>query len=136
MSVALEPFFGFGSSASSKCMDASIAWAIASFSISRRGFAPIFLGAGAFFCFLLLGGVTERSEASCSEASEADSSSSVSSFGRFFEAAGLAFDVVCVVFFGAAFGAAGSFLGRPFGADLGAALAFGFGFCQSYDQQG
>ena len=85
--------------------------------------------------------MTERSEASCSEGSEAGSSSSVSGFGRFFEAAGLVFNVVCVVFFGAAFGAAGSFLGRPFGAaadlgaDLGAALAFGFDFCQSYDQQ-
>ena len=116
---------GFGSSAPSSIIEASIASAMASFSTSRRGFAPIFLGPGAFFCFFELGGVTERRESSCSEGfSEGESSSSVSGFGRFFEVSGFVLSVVCDIFFGAALGNAG-FLGAAFGA----ALVFGLGFC-------
>ena len=44
------------------------------------------LGAAVFFCFLALGGVFERCELLASESgSEAEPSSSVSGFGRFFE---------------------------------------------------
>ena len=85
----------------------------------------LFFGAGAFFCFFALGGVLERSESSCRESrSGAESSSSVSGFGRFFEATGLvlAVSVICV-FFGAALGAA-AFLFSAFGAALALGLAF------------
>ena len=88
----------------------------------------LFFGAGAFFCFFALGGVFESSESSCNESSsEADSSSSESGFGRFFDAADFAigFNVVCDIFFGAALGAA-AFLGAGLGAAK--ALAFGFAF--------
>ena len=82
------------------CMDASMASPIASFSISRRGFAPIFFGAGAFFCFFALGGVADKSESSCIEGGSS-SSSSLSGFGRFLET-GLTFNLVCDAFLGAA----------------------------------
>lgn len=52
----LADFLGFGSSAPST--------ATASFSFSWRGFAAAFLGAGALFCFLALGGVMDKIEPS------------------------------------------------------------------------
>ncbi len=123
VSVDLEPFFAFGSSTPSIIIEASIASAIASFSTSRRGFAPIFFGACAFFGLFALGGVLERSESSCNEGSPSESSSSVSGLGRFF----VGLSVVCDNFFGgpAFFGAALGF-GLAFGlaAALGFALAF------------
>lgn len=101
----------------------------ASFSSSARGLdTPCFL-AWVFFCRFALGGVDESSDASCSDAfSELEFSSSVTGFGRFFDAAGLAFGlrVDCVVFLGAGFAGAAfvvsfvkDFL-RAFGAALGA----------------
>ena len=65
----------------------------------------------------------ERSESSCRAGSEASSSSSVSGFGRFFEAAGLVFSVTC--FFEPGFDAAGFFAIdlAGLGAVLGAAFA-------------
>ena len=123
VSVDLEPFFGFGSSAPSSIIEAFIASAIASFSISRRGLAPVFLGPGAFFGLFALGGVLDRSESSCNDGSPSESSSSVTGFGRFF----VVFNVVCDIFFGAAFGAAAFFgAGLGFGSALGLAAAFGF----------
>lgn len=123
VSVDLEPFFGFGSSAPSSIIEASIASAIASFSTSRRGLAPIFLGPGAFFGLFALGGVFDRSESSCNEGSPSESSSSVSGLGRFF----VVFNVVCDIFFGAAFGAPAFFgAGLGFGSALGLAAALGF----------
>ena len=104
-------------------MEASIASAMASFSTSRRGFAPIFLGPGAFFGLFALGGVLERSELSCNEGSPSESSSSVPGFGRFLE-----------IFFGAAletpafFGAA---LGLGSALGLAAALGFALDFYAS-----
>ena len=126
VSVDLEPFFTFGSSTPSIIIEASIASAIASFSTSRRGFAPIFFGPGAFFGLFALGGVLERSESSCNEGSRSpsESSSSVSGLGRFFGG----FSVVCDIFFGAALGAP-AFLGAAlgFGSVFGFAIALGFG---------
>jgi len=93
-----------------------------SFAISCRGF-PLLFFAGAFFCFFELGGVLESREASCVESmSEGGSSSSLSGFGRFFEA-GLVtvFKVLWTSFLGAAFVA----LGAP-AAFFGAALALAF----------
>ena len=70
---------------------------MASFSISRNGFAPVFLGT-VFFCFFALGGVVESTESSCNKgSSESLSSSSVSTFFLFFGTA-FGFNVVCVVF--------------------------------------
>ena len=84
-------------------MEASIASEIASFSISRNGFAPTFLET-VFFSFFALGGVFERTESLCNEgSSESLSSSSVSTFFLFFGAV-FGFSVVCVVFEGS-FGA-------------------------------
>lgn len=127
VSVDLEPFVTFDSFTPSIIIEASMASAIASFSTSRRGFAPIFFGPGAFFGLFALGGVLERSESSCDEGSPSESSSSVSGFGRFF----VGFSVVCDIFFGAALGARGFFraalgFGSAFGlaAALGLALAF------------
>ena len=80
---------------------------IASFSISRNGFAPTFLGT-VFFCFFALGGVVERTESFCNEgSSESLSSSSVSTFFLFFGAA-FDFSVVCVVFLEGSFGSLGA----------------------------
>lgn len=105
---------------------------MASFSISFRAFVALFFGAGAFLCFFALGGVLERSESSCRESrSGAESSSSVSGFGRFFDAAafGLALSVVCDIFLVVALGAA-AFFGAALGAafDAVGALAFGLAF--------
>ena len=77
---------------------------IASFSISRNGFAPVFLET-LFFCFFALGGVVERTESLCNEgSSESLSSSSVSTFFLFFGAA-FGFTVVCVGFLDGSLGA-------------------------------
>ena len=87
-----------------------------SFSTSARGFEPALLGAAAF---LALGGVCESRE-SASDIWISDSSSSLSALAFFLAAgfaAGLAFNVVCVVFLAAGLAAA---------AFLGAALALGF----------
>ena len=111
-------------------MEASIASAMASFSTSRRGFAPIFLGPGAFFGLFALGGVLERSDSSCNEGSASESSSSVPGFGRFF----VGFNVVWDIFFGAVletpafFGAA---LGLGSALGLAAALGFALDFYAS-----
>ena len=84
-SVDFEAFFGFGSTAPSRLK--------ASFSFSCRGFPPAFLGAGALFCFLALGGVIERIEPSWFDISSGfDCSSSDSGFDRFFETVGFALD--------------------------------------------
>ena len=100
-----------------------MASAIASFSTSRSGFAPIFFGPGAFFGLFALGGVLERSESSCNEGSPSESSSSVSCFGRFF----VGFNVVCDIFFGAVLRAPTFFRAAlDFGSALGLAAALGF----------
>ena len=108
-------------------MDASIASQIASFSTSRSGFDPTFFGPRAFFCGFAVGGVLDRSESSCMDGFSTESSSSVSGFGRFCEAAGLAFRVVCDVFFGPGLKAVGllaaGFDAAAFGAVLGAGFA-------------
>lgn len=86
-------------------------------------------GAEAFFCFFVLGGVLERCEPLPGESlSGARSSSSVSGFGRFFDATGLAFvfSVVCDSF-DAAFGAV-----TFFAAGLGAVAALALGFAGPY----
>lgn len=82
-----------------------------SFSTSARGIPAAFLAGGAVFCFLELGGVLEKPEASAPEASP-----SLSGTGRFFGAALEVFKVVCVIFFAAG--------GRPAAFFTGAALAF------------
>lgn len=101
----------------------------ASFSSSARGLDTPFFWAWVFFCRLALGGVDESSDASCSDTfSELEFSSSVTGFGRFFDASGLAFGlrVDCAVFFGAGFASAAfvvSFVNdllMAFGAALGA----------------
>lgn len=77
---------------------------IASFSISRNGFAPTFLGT-VFFCFFALGGVVERTESLRNEgSSESLSSSSVSTFFLFLAGA-FGFSVVCVAFLEGSLGA-------------------------------
>ena len=86
-------------------------------------------GAEAFFCFFVLGGVFERCEPLSSESrSGAESSSSVSGFGRFFEATGLTwvFSVVCDNL-DAALGAAVFFI-----VGLGAVAALALGFAGIY----
>ena len=101
----------------------------ASFSTSRRGFAPVFLAAGALFCFLAPGGVAESSESSCCETpSGPQSSSSESGLCLFLEVISLAlgFSVVCEVFFDVALTVV-AFLG----AALRVALGFALGFCVS-----
>ena len=98
----------------------------ASFSTSRRGFVPVFLDAGALFCFLASGGVAESTESSCCETrSELESSSSESGLGRFFDltSLGLGLTVVCDVFLDVALTVA-AFLGAAFGAAFGFALGF------------
>ena len=83
-SVELELFLGCASFVPSK--------SAASFSSSCKGLPAAFFGAGAFFCFLALGGVAESRELSCKDPfSGAEISSSVSGFGRFFEAVGFVF---------------------------------------------
>ena len=111
---AFPPFFGFGSTTPSK--------PIASFSNGCNGLPAFFLGTRSFFCFLALGGVAESNVSSCGEpASEAEPSSSVSGFALFFGAPAFsftAFNVVCVVFFGAALAAVTAFLATAFGTAL------------------
>ena len=117
-------------------MEASIASAMASFSTSRRGLAPIFFGPGAFFGLFALGGVLERSESSCNEGSASESSSSVSGFGRFFVFVG--FNVVWDIFFGAVFEAPaffGAALGLGSALGLAAALGFALDFYASIVSQ-
>lgn len=105
---------------------------MASFSISRRGFAPVFFGPEAFFCFLALGtlgGVLERSELSWSEgSSDAEFSSSEVGLGRFL----VGLSVVWDIFLGAAFEVAAFLGGRTafFEAAFEAA-GFALGFCGS-----
>ncbi len=98
----------------------------ASFWFSCSGFAPVFLATGAFFCFLALGGVIDRTEPSLRATSSGPNcSSSESDLGRFFEAAGFVFGfkVVCAIFFAGAL-AATAFLGAAFDAALGLGLGF------------
>ena len=73
-----------------------------SFSTSASGTPPDFLGGGAFFCFLELGGVCENPEVSSSE------TLALAVF-RFFVAAGLLLIVDCVSFFAADFAAGFAF---------------------------
>lgn len=117
-SVDFEAFFGFESIAPSKLK--------ASFSFSCRGFPPVFLGAGALFCFLALGGVIERIEPSWFDISSGfGCSSSESDFGRFFETVAFAFgfEVVCAIFFGGALASA-AFFGAVFLVAFGLGLGF------------
>jgi hypothetical protein len=98
----------------------------ASFWFSCSGFAPVFFAAGAFFCFLALGGVIDRMEPSLGETSSGPNcSSSESGLDRFFEAAGFTFGfrVVCAIFFAGALAAA-AFLGAAFDTALGLGLDF------------
>src|SRR4029453_1601386 len=77
--------------------------AMLSFSISARGLPLDFLAAGAFFCFLVLGGVWDIIEPESKPSFIAESpSSSLPGFGRFF-VAGFAFRVACNIFLGAGF---------------------------------
>lgn len=108
-----------------------------SFSTSPRGFAPVFLGAGALFGFLAFGGVTESTESSCCEPrSGLESSSSESGLVLFFEVASLALGlrVVCDVFLDVAL-AVVAFLGAAFGAALGFALGFYMSSKDLYSQR-
>jgi len=90
--------------------------------ISCKGLPPDFF-AGAFFCFLELGGVFESRDASPTDSmSEGgpSSSSSLSGLGRFFEAVFVAFRVVWTSFFAGAL------------ADFGAVVFFGPGFALAF----
>ena len=98
---------------------------MASLTTSARGFFVDLNGFGSGFAFLAFGGVCERSDSSSKALSPAlGASSSESGFGRFLDAAGLAFaagfSVVCVAFLGTALVAV-VFLGA-----FGAAFALGF----------
>jgi len=103
------PFLGFGSSIPSIPK--------LSFSIGCSVLPLDFLGAGAFFCFLALGGLLERSDSSSTLGSGSEFSSSDAGMARFFVTGALrVFGMDCFVL-GAAlgFGAADAFFGTALG---------------------
>ena len=70
----------------------------------------------------------DKSESSCNEGASSESSFSESGFGRFLDAVGLVFNVVCDIVFEVILGSAAFFIFGAAFAAFGAALtAFAFG---------